>query len=245
MTSGIPNFTQTIRFKKLIQSQPTAYHSPTFFVDMAYEEKDEFTPGKAWSYSNTNYYLLGILIEKVTHHTLAEEFNQRFFKPLHLNHSYYSASNYSTKVQNQKAHPYFNNQDMNDVNPSYYGPAGSMLMNTTDLVIWTQALFTPGKILSQASINQLMTTVPVPRTPPRPAGSRYGLGIFSLEIPGYGLTWWYTGVVDGYSSLFMWIPGRKIILTAQINGWGGNNFALLMPGQVFTNTLLQKIQKPS
>lgn len=85
MTSGIPNFTKTVAFNKLIENKPTAYHAPSFFINLAYKQKKEFMSGKDWHYSNTNYYLLGMIIEKITKHPLPYEFQQRFFKPLRLN----------------------------------------------------------------------------------------------------------------------------------------------------------------
>ncbi len=81
MTSGIPNFTQTKTFKHLIEFKPTMYHSLSFFVNLAYRQNDKFSSGKGWYYSNTNYYLLGILIKKVTHQSLLHVFQKRFFKP--------------------------------------------------------------------------------------------------------------------------------------------------------------------
>ena len=241
MTSGIPNFTRTETFKKLIETEPTTYHSPSFFIDLAYEQKDEFTPGKSWYYSNTNYYLLGMLIEKITKHSLVYEFQQRFFNPLHLTNTYYSMNTYPTSVYKQQAHAYLNDKDVTKENPSYYGPAGCMLMNARDLLIWTQALLTPGKILSKASLAELIKTQAVPSSPPKPDGSRYGLGIYSLNITGYGLVWWYTGVIDGYSSIFMWIPSKQIVVVVKVNRWKDPNFGLLMPGQNFINSILEKI----
>jgi len=242
MTSGIPNFTRTEIFKKLIENEPNMYHPLSFFVDLAYEQKDEFTPGKNWYYSNTNYYLLGMIIEKITKQSLPYEFQQRFFKPLHLNNTYYSIDTYPTHIYKQQVHAYLNNKDVTKENPSYYGPAGCILMNTKDLLTWTQALFMPGKVLSSYSLDELMKTQAVPLSPPKPDGSRYGLGIYSLDIPNYGLVWWYTGVINGYSSILMWIPSRQIIIVAQVDRWRDNNFGLLMPGQKFINTILENIR---
>lgn len=241
MTSGVPNFTRTEAFKKLIEHEPTKYHPISFFVDLAYGQKDEFMPGKGWYYSNTNYYLLGLIIEKITNQSLALEFQQRFFKPLHLSNTHYSINSYPMSIYKQQIHAYLDNKDVTRENPAYYGPAGGMLMSIQDLLIWTEALFTPGKILSRHSLDELMQTHAVPSSPPKPNNSRYGLGIYSLNIPGLGIIWWYTGVINGYSSTFMWIPNKQTILVAQIDRWKDNNFGLLMPGQNFINTILEKI----
>lgn len=241
MTSGIPNFTRTEAFKKLIEHEPSAYHPASFFVDLAYGQKDEFMPGKGWYYSNTNYYLLGMIIEKITNQSLPLEFQQRFFTPLHLHNTYYSINSYPISIYKRQVHAYLDNKDVTKENPAYYGPAGSMLMDIQDLLTWTEALFTPGKILSKHSLNELLQTQAVPLSPPKPNNARYGLGIYSVEIPGYGLVWWYTGVINGYSSMFMWIPNKQTIIVAQIDRWKDNNFGLLMPGQNFINIILETI----
>lgn len=241
MTSGIPNFTKSDTFKKLIANKPTEYHPLSFFINMAYVKNNEFFPGKVWLYSNTNYYLLGMIIEKVTHSELNTQLEQRFFKTLHLKNTYYSSNTMPTSVLDKKAHAYLGAKDVTNQNPAYTGPAGGMVMNAKDLSTWIQALFTPGRILTEKSLKELMTTQIVPTTPPKPEGSSYGLGLYSLKIPGYGLVWWYTGVVDGYSSVFLFIPERKIIIVGQINRWQ-DNYGLLMPGQALISEVMRKLK---
>lgn len=242
MTSGIQNFTKSEALINLIANNPAEYHPLSFFINLAYAQNNEFAPGKGWLYSNTNYYLLGMVIEKITHSRLDAQLEQRFFKPLHLMHTYYFSDKVPSSLFNKKAHAYLDEKDVTNQNPAYYGPAGGMIMNAEDLLTWTQALFTPGKILSEQSLKELMTTQIVPSNPPKPEGSRYGLGVYSLNIPNYGLVWWYTGVIDGYSSIFMWVPNKKMTIVAQINRWQGNNYGLLMPGQEFMNDILSKLK---
>ena len=138
-------------------------------------------------------------------------------------------------------HSYQDTQDVTYDNPAYYGPGGSMMMTSIDLVRWTDALFTPGKILTQNSLVEMMTTVNTPIVAPKPNGSRYGLGIYSLTIPDMGIVWWYTGVIRGYSSIMMWIPSKHITVVAQINRLQGENYGLLFPHQEFMQQVLKII----
>lgn len=73
------------------------------------------------------------------------------------------------------AHAYARGHDITPFNASHYGPAGSMVMNSLDLLTWTHALLTPDIILSATSIKEMETTVAVPSTPPKPQGCRFGL----------------------------------------------------------------------
>lgn len=237
MTSGIANFTRTEKFKKLIANEPEAYHPMSYFVGLAYEQPDQFKPGDSWFYSNTNYYLLGMLIEKITDRKLADDFKQSFFIPLNLKNSYYSESVYSKKINALRISGYLNNKDVTDENPAYYGPAGSMLMSSKDIIIWVKALFTPGKVLSEASLTEMKKTIKMPPSPPKPKAA-YGLGVYSLVLPKEGLVWWYTGVVNGYSSVFIYIPKKQIIIAAQIDRWSGDEFGLLFPQQKFMDKIL-------
>ena len=115
----------------------------------------------------------------------------------------YSSNSYPTSIYKRQVHAYLDDEDVTKENPAYYGPAGSMLMDIQDLLTWAEALFTPGKILSKNSLEELLQTQAAPSSPPKPYNARYGLGVYSLEIPGYGLVWWYTGVVNGYSSIYL------------------------------------------
>lgn len=239
MTSGIANFTNTATFQQMLQLHPQQQYALTKFIDLAYQQPDDFAPGQGWHYSNTNYYLLGLIINKISHQDLADELQQRFFVPLQLNHTYYSDSSYPNSVISERIHGYLDTRDVSNINPNFYGPAGGMLMNSADIIHWVDALFSPGKILDQQSMQQLMQTTNVPPSPPKPAGARYGLGIYSLDIPNYGLVWWYTGVIDGYSSVFMHIPSKHITIAAQIDRWQNNDFGLLMPQKPFLEKVLK------
>ena len=237
MTSGIQNTTELPLFKKLEASLPTQPISPVRLIDMAYRHPDYFSPGKGWHYSNTNYFLAGLLIEKVTHQSLAEVYEQRFVNPLSLHHTFYSTHFYPTSVERQMAHAYIKNQDITHFNSGLPGAAGAMVMNSQDLLTWIHALFTPGKILSQSSLQQLTTTIKMPSTPPKPSNAHYGLGIYSMVIPDHGMVWWYTGVIKGYTSAFVWIPSKNRIVVVQVASWPKDHFEILFPNQV----LMQKI----
>ncbi|MDF2691211.1 MAG: putative D-stereospecific peptide hydrolase [Gammaproteobacteria bacterium] len=219
MTSGINNFGEDAEFNSLIAKDPSKVIKPSTIINLAYNHPDYFAAGAGWHYSNTNYFILGEIIEKVSHHSLAYELKHRLFMPLHLTHTYYSDTNYSPSIMAQMAHGYDKSIDETFITPSSNGPAGAMFMNVTDLLAWTQALFTPGKVLNESSIKDFMSTVPVPNQNPRPLNSGYGLGVFSSNINGLGAIWWYSGVIQGYSSVYYWIPNRKIAIAAQISGW--------------------------
>lgn len=227
MTSGIAN----TDFSKERDDYETTVLTSKKIVDAIYQQPDLFAPGSEWRYSNTNYFLLGLLIEKISGAPLNEVLTNRFFKPLRLTHTFYSDSFYSKNVIAQMAHAYAGKHDITAFNASHYGPAGSMLMNSSDLLTWTHALLTPDIILSASSIQEMEKTIAVPSTPPKPEGCRYGLGIYSLNMPRLGTIWYYAGVIRGYTSCFIFIPSQQKIIVAQVANWPGEHFEVLFPNQ--------------
>lgn len=238
MTSGVPNFTEAPTFADLATTNPSKLLPPQTFIEAAYNTPIYFKPGQGWHYSNTNYLLLGLLIEHVAGQPLNDVLQKRFFTPLHLEHTFYSAHFYPKGVEAQMAHGYYNGEDLSNFNAGLYGASGSMVMDSHDLITWTHALLTPGIILNKASIQDLEQTVVVPPQKPRPPGSLYGLGIFSLQIPKLGIIWWYAGVIDGYTSVFVWIPSENKIITAQASSWPKGHYEVLFPNQALLQELL-------
>jgi D-alanyl-D-alanine carboxypeptidase len=239
MTSGISNVTELPAFKKLEASLPSTHILPTQLIDIAYQHPDYFSPGKGWHYSNTNYFLAGLIIKKVTHQSLAKMYQQRFFSPLHMHHTFYSDHYYPTSVEQQMAHAYNYDQDITHFNAGLPGSAGSMVMDNQDLLAWINALFVSGNVLSQDSLKQLTTTITIPPTPPKPPNAHYGLGVYSMMIPHMGKVWWYTGVINGYTSIFVWIPLKNRIIVAQVASWPADNVAVLFPNQELVQEILR------
>lgn len=83
-TSGLPDYLKYL-------DDDIRYYEPRELLDLALQHKADFDPGKGWKYSNTNYVLAGLLVEKVTKHTLAEEVDRRVIKHLGLRHTYFPA----------------------------------------------------------------------------------------------------------------------------------------------------------
>jgi len=232
MTSGITDFTTLPNFQAIEQRNSKKVISTDSLITMAYDAPDQYSPGTSWNYSNTNYCLLGLLIEKVTKKSLSKTFKHRFFRPLHLSHTYYSTSLYPKRILKKMAHAYAGNKDITSFNPSFYGASGAIVMDAYDLMNWTAALFTPRVILKSSSIDELKKAIPIPSI----SGTQYGLGVYSFKKPIKGTCWYCPGVTRGYTSCFVYIPNQHKILVAQVATWPEEHADMLLPGQ----PLLQK-----
>ncbi|WP_234433285.1 serine hydrolase domain-containing protein, partial [Streptomyces sp. NRRL WC-3549] len=86
-TSGLPDYTQSLA-PDPFEIRDT-YYNPRDMVDLALSEKAVFEPGAKWQYSNTNYVLAGLLVEKVTGRPFGEEITNRIIRPLGLQDTYW------------------------------------------------------------------------------------------------------------------------------------------------------------
>lgn len=242
MTSGIYNVTKTVDLMKMSDADRQRQWTPNELINIAYAHPDYFSPGKAWMYSNTNYILAGMLIERVCHQPLATVIQDRLLSKLHLVHTYYLPYAYPDPIKQRIVHGYRDNMDITGFNMSSYGAAGAMISNSEDVARWANALFS-GIVIQPAQLKEMMTTVPFQDQPPKPSGSRYGLGIYETNIPELGTVWWYSGVTDGYISLFAWIPEKSTIISANIDKRHGNQYGMLMPEQELFDEVVMVLKK--
>ena len=87
MTSGLYNFTDVPEFWERVQTHPTARWTPRELVEMAIANPAVFPPGQEYMYCNTNYVLLGMIIEKLTGRTAGHEITARIIHRLRLKHT--------------------------------------------------------------------------------------------------------------------------------------------------------------
>ena len=245
MTSGIYNFTESQTFQKLHNENPKNKIEPSQLIQIAYNHRDDYKPGKKWKYSNTNYVLAGLIIEKITKKSLETVYQERFFSPLKLKKTYYSNALYPYSIVKNMAHAYENGHNRLVVNTQFnaglWGAAGGMIMNSQDLLNWVQALFTPGKILSEQSLAEMKKTNSIGYAPPKPPNSRFGLGVYSLTVNKLGEIWWYTGIIAGYTSAFVWIPEMHTIIVAQAASWPADTKQILSPNETLMTFIFSKL----
>ncbi|MGB6976890.1 MAG: serine hydrolase domain-containing protein, partial [Gammaproteobacteria bacterium] len=104
-TSGVYNYTHGKSFDNSLRNNPGKYWSLSELVNIAYQHADLFKPGYRYQYTNTDYVLLGLIIEKVTNKKIQEVFDQ-FLHEYQLKNTYYTPAGYPTNVMNRMAHGY-------------------------------------------------------------------------------------------------------------------------------------------
>lgn len=229
-TSGVFNFTgEYYPDGTVVPGIPSAgkqwvdnrFHTypPEELARFALSHQPRFAPGTDWSYSNTNYVLARLLIEKVTGHSYADEMRWRILQPLGLKDTL--APGTWTGIPGPHAHAYYQYDDSGqqktvDVtrqNPSWISSAGEMISTTRDLDTFISALL-GGKLLPAP----LLAEMRKPHPTPDPT-SDYGLGLFELHADANcsgSMLINHGGHVQGYATLMYSTPDGSKTMEASL-----------------------------
>ena len=211
-TSGLPEYTDTVPGETDIFQIRDNYYSTRDLLDVALSKPAAFEPGSQFTYTNTNYIVLTLLAEKVTHRPLAEQITQRITEPLGLTHTYYPGPG-EEDIRGTHPHGYHRNsqgelEDITRKDPSEAGGAGAMISTPSELGTFIQATFN-GTLLTQDSIAEMKKTVDTGRP-----NRGYGLGIFSMSLSCGGEAWGHTGGFPGYTTQNMVGPDGTSVTIA-------------------------------
>ncbi|MEU6882190.1 serine hydrolase domain-containing protein [Streptomyces sp. NPDC046712] len=153
------------------------------------------------SYSNTNYILAGLLLERVTGQKAEAYITRNVIRKAGLRHTYFPSSP-SIKGPHAKMYESFFGlidppRDYSVTDMSWAGTAGALVSTTSDLNDFYRKLL-GGRLLGPAELREMKTTVPAHETQPgEEPMMRYGLGIYTLKMPSGGWYWGHDGAVFG------------------------------------------------
>src|SRR3990167_8776371 len=121
MTSGIPNATHNKTVLKNMMTKVQPNYNPEKLIKIAYQYPLKFKSGHGWSYSNTGYLLLGMIIEKITKKPLPAALNDEIFSPYDLHHTIFSNNTYTNSQLEEMVHGYHGNVDITQMQPGNLG----------------------------------------------------------------------------------------------------------------------------
>ncbi|MEU3058544.1 serine hydrolase domain-containing protein [Streptomyces griseus] len=161
-------------------------YEPEELVALAMRHEPAFPAGTGWEYSNTNYVLAGMIIQKVTGRTWEQQVHDRILRPLGLRHTDTPGTDPFLPYPHTADYQQFTEDGpMIDTTIPYRpfdsGADGSMTGTAGDLNRFYTALV-DGRLLRPAELAAMRTTVPVPRDGGHPAGTRDGLGLFFTPL---------------------------------------------------------------
>ncbi|WP_283138982.1 serine hydrolase domain-containing protein [Rhizohabitans arisaemae] len=232
-TSGIFNYVNDPEL--FAKAQGTAWlehrydtYTPKQLVRIAMRNPRHLPPGTGFAYSNTNYILAAMIVEKATGRGFGTEVTRRIIRPLKLTGTYLPGTeakirgphpvHYST-LFSQEPDPTIH--DATAMNQSATWSAGGMVSTLGDLNRFMGALL-GGRLLPAAQQKEMFTTVETTGGPPWIPDTRYGLGVFTQKLPCGVWVWGNGGATYGSWTYAMGARDGKHLLATEVNGdWSG------------------------
>ncbi|MEW2471687.1 serine hydrolase domain-containing protein [Streptomyces sp. NPDC046994] len=199
--SGLYDYTDSLWHGGLSELYRNRFRhwTPQELLDEAFRHTPYFAPGTSGHYSNTNYIVLGMLIEKATGKSAEQEITDRLIKPLGLHHT--SFPDNSVRIPGPHAHGYLRMNgpgspytDITQESMTWASTAGSLISTTHDLNRFFSALI-GGKLLPPALLRKMQDAHPLQN-----GATDYGLGLSRLTDPSYGTAYGHIGSAPGYST---------------------------------------------
>ena len=199
-TSGLAHNAQDLEVVgPYLSGDHTHYWSPAELMSIAATRPLVFSPGEGWLYANTNYQVLGLIIEAVTEHAAVAEIEQRVFGRLGLRNSAWPVS--ETSLEEPYTHGYHFREedfgpdaDVTEFSPSWTWTAGGLVTTVSDLAHFGRALLS-GRLLGPQALDEMLTTVPS-------SEGAYGLGLERYDTP-CGPGWGHEGDFPGYHTMML------------------------------------------
>ena len=200
-SSGLHNFTSDSTYLAVLDKKTSQAELLAKFKNA----KPVFEPGAKHEYSNTNYVLLGYILEKLDKTNYAEALKRRITGKIGLANTYYGDGIHPEK---KEADSYFWKdgwQPATETHMSIPGGAGALVSTPSDLVRFMEALFS-GKLVSEQSLAQMQKTE-----------GAFGMALFSYPFndkTAYG----HNGGIDGFQSQATYFPREKVAIAYAANG---------------------------
>ena len=201
-TSGLPEYTDTTPGSGDIFQVKDHYIPPRDLLDTALGKPAQFEPGAQWKYTNTNYLVLGMLVERVSQRPVGEQIDERIVKKLGLSHTYFPApgdrSIKGTHPQGYHLSAEGKLEDITEMDPAWGWAAGAMVSTPSELNTFFQAVF-DGRLLTQSSIDEMKNGA-VDASSYLGPGTVYGLGLIGTPLSCGGTSWGHGGTIHGYQT---------------------------------------------
>lgn len=228
-TSGIFNYTADETFGRTYFLKDGFFehrydtNSPQQLVAVAMAHKPDFAPGTSWNYSNTNYVVAGMVIQKVTGRSYGEEIRHRIIALLHLTATSVPGTRVTVPQPSSRAYSKLARTatgptyDVTRLNPSLASSAGEMISDSADLDRFYAALL-KGRLLPPQQLKEMKTTVAVEGIP----NAGYGLGLMDRKLSCGVHVWGHDGGIHGSSSVAVTTADGRHSVAFNFNGdWSG------------------------
>ncbi|KTC75156.1 serine-type D-Ala-D-Ala carboxypeptidase [Legionella birminghamensis] len=207
MRSGIPNYVEYESYYRLIENMVGHQWKPEMLIELVYDKKPKFPPDSSYEYSNTNYLLLQLIVEKLTGHSYADVIKERILIPLEMKGTYVEQNDADTLGLSTRGYTLAEKQliDVTYLNDGFGLGDSGMISTVTDLHRFVAALLQEKTLLSSASLKEMLSTK-----------DDYGLGIYREQI-GDEWAWTHNGATSGFQGEYYYFPREKLIIVVLTN----------------------------
>jgi CubicO group peptidase (beta-lactamase class C family) len=186
--------------------------TPVQMIQYFQNQPMRFAPGSKYEYSNSNYFLLGYIIEKITGKTYGQYLEDNFFRPLGMNNSFYSSD---TRIINHRAAGYTQGEkgieNASAISMTHPYAAGAILSTVGDLFKWNEAIQSY-KLVKKETLDKAYTRYKLTGG----KESNYGYGFrfgYIQESPSI----WHGGLINGFMTMAMYLPKENVYIAVLSN----------------------------
>ncbi len=240
MRSGLYNYTNAPELSAELDANPGKTWTPQEALDIAFAQPPNDPPNTTYEYDNTNYALLGLIVEKAGGHPLGEQMRDRLFKPLGLEQTSLPAVD-DTAMPKPYSHGYMYGgsafamvddrypadmkaagqagtlkpTDYTNQNPSYAHAAGGAISTAANIETWIRSLVS-GKVFN-ADFHKQWLDSPQAEDPDNPDGQKYGYGISYQRFSPTAAMYYHGGEMPGFNSFMGYDPDNDVSLVIWTN----------------------------
>ena len=220
-TSGLVRYEMHPKFTADLRAQPDKRWTPEEEIAYLLDSKPPFAAGQGWDYSDTNYIVLGIILEQILGTALYDEVQRRFLGPLGLTRVQPTTSRRIAGLIPGYAGPrdplglpdevLVGGQFV--INPQFEWTGGGYATSAYDLARWGHALYTAKAISPAMRDRMIAEAVPAQLGPE----TKYGLGVIIRPATPLGVVWGHSGFFPGYQTELINAPDLGLTVALQIN----------------------------
>lgn len=250
-TSGLPRYVFQEAFIQALKDQPGRSWKPEELLGFIAGMPAKHPAGKGWGYSDTNYLLLGMLLEKVSGKAYYALLQEQILGPLGLQHTYPSDKPELPGLtqgyigsQNILGLP--RDKTVEDgryaINPQFEWTGGGLVTNAEDLARWMHNL-QKGKVIGKRMLQEMR--LPAAFRSGRPADSGYGLGCFAWQEGG-GMHYGHEGVMPGHVTTVEYAAEEGLAIAIQVNtdeGFTGKLHGFVLGLKTIAKAQLETLEK--
>lgn len=219
-TSGLVRYEFQPAVTARLRAEPFKVWTPVERLRALFGAKAPFAAGKGWEYSDTNYIVLGMIIEQLTGQSYYDAVQRRVLTPLALRNTIPSdkralpmvANGYAGSKNDLGGYDASIGADgLMAINPQFEWTGGGIASTTSELAQWAKLLY-EGKAFPPAMLPRMLDGVPARLG----ANTQYGLGVI-IRPTVLGPSWGHSGFFPGYATEMVYYPNAKMSVAVQVN----------------------------